>query len=435
MTRSRRNVLAILAAGAAGSALAACGGKSEPGISLKVDRPVKLISMSNGNPSTTGPDTQQKQYESVFRPANPNVTIEFTASGGSGNDHLTKLISLTVAGTAPDIFYAEQGANMPSLVAKNVLRPVDDLVKADTKFKKEDWFEIHLGAWTYQGKLRGLPWQGGPLVVYYNKDLLTQAGVTMPGEASWTFDAWRDAGAKLRNVMAGGDVMRWPTDVGGQWEHWIFAYGGDVLDKDNKKCVLDSKEALAGIQLMADFIHRDAIAPKPQDMGGRTTPQLFMDKREAIIVMNRQGASTAGFIQPWVAVNYLPKGPAGRWSKGNIDGWGMSALTKEPAAAWEGLKWRTGDEIRREFLRTGNGGVPALKTTANSPEYLNDKLPVEWNKMFTQTMNIIKLAPMIPQYNDISTMVTQVMEQIKRGEVAPASAVKDLVPRVNALLA
>jgi ABC-type glycerol-3-phosphate transport system substrate-binding protein len=159
-----------------------------------------------------------------------------------------------------------------------------------------------------------------------------------------------------------------------------------------------------------------------------------MDKRNAIIDMNRQGASTAGFIQPWVAVNQLPKGPAGRFSQGNIDGFGLSAGTKTPAAAWEVIKWRTGDALRREFLRTGNGGIPALKATAESPEYLNDKLPPEWNRMFIQTMNIVRLAPAIPQWNDITTLVGPVMEQIKRGEIAPATAVKDLVPRVNALL-
>jgi multiple sugar transport system substrate-binding protein len=422
------------AAALAGSVLAACAGGGAPAVSLKVEQPVTVTMLLNGNPSTSATNPQQEQYASVFRAAQPNVTIDFQGSGGSGNDHLTKLISLTVAGTPPDVFYAGGASDMPSLVAKNVLRVIDDLIKADSKFKKDDWFEIHLTSWQYQGKQRGLPWQGGPLVTYYNKDLLAEAGVLTPTEANWTFDAWRDAGAKLRRTMSGGDPARWPSDVGGQWLHWVYAFGGDVLDKDWKKCVLDSKEALAGIQLMADFIHRDQIAPKPQDTGGRTPPQLFMDKRNAIIVMNRQGASAAGFIQPWVAVNQLPKGPAGRFSQGNIDGFGLSAGTKAPAAAWEVIKWRTGDALRREFLRTGNGGIPALKATADSPEYLNDKLPPEWNRMFIQTMNIVRLAPAIPQWNDITTLVGPVMEQIKRGEIAPATAVKDLVPRINALL-
>jgi maltose-binding protein MalE len=227
---------------------------------------------------------------------------------------------------------------------------------------------------------------------------------------------------------------RWATDVGGQWIQWVHAYGGDVLDKEHKQCVLDSKEAPAGMQLMADFIHRDQIAPRPQDFGGKTHQQLFMEKRLAAIVMNRQGASALNFIQPWVSVTQLAKGPAGRFSMGNIDGFGMATETKAPPAAWEAMKWRTGDGLRRELLRSANGGIPALKTTANSDEYLNDKLPPEWNRMFIQTMNIVRLAPPIPQWTEINTTAGQVIDQIKRGELAPASAVKDLKGRVNALL-
>ncbi len=185
---------------------------------------------------------------------------------------------------------------------------------------------------------------------------------------------------------------------------------------------------------MADFIHRDQVAPRPQDFGGRTHAQLFMDKRLAVIIMNRQGASAQGFIQPWVGVNQLPKGPAGRFSQGNIDGFAMSTATPSPAAAWAALKWRTGNSLRREFLRTGNGGIPALKATAESPEYLNDKLPPEWNRMFIQNMNIVRLPPPIPQWPEITATVGQGVDQVKRGDLSPAAAVSDLLPKVNALL-
>ena len=427
----------MLASTAAGGAalLGACAtGKSEPAVSLKVDRPVTITMLFNGNLTGTVTETMKALYESAFRPANPNVTIDFQGSGTTGNDHLTKVVALSVAGTAPDVYYLSQASDMPSLVTKSMVRPLDDLLKADPKFKKDDWFEIHLNSWLYQGKQRGLPWQGGPLITYYNKDLFATAGVATPTDATWTFDAWRDAGTKLRRVMSTGDIPRWATDVGGQWTHWVYAFGGEVLDKDWKQCVLDSKEALAGLQTMSDFIQRDQIALRPQEFEGRTNQQLFMDKRLGIIVMNRQNASAANFIQPWVGVVQLPKGPAGRFSQGNIDGFGMANDTKAPAAAWEAMKWRTGDELRRQLLRAGNGGIPALKATAESQEYLNDKLPPEWNRLFIQSMNIVRLAPAISQWPEINTTAAASVDQIKKGEIAPPAAMQDLVPRINNLL-
>jgi multiple sugar transport system substrate-binding protein len=438
MLKSRRRVLRTVAAGVAlagGGLLAACAGSgAQPGVSLKVDKPTTITYLFNGNLTGTVTDISRRLYESEFRAENPNVTIDFQGSGSSGNEHLTKILALSAAGTQPDAFYLSNTSDVPSLTAKGVVRSLDDLIRSDAKFKKDEWFEVAFGAWNYEKKQYGLPWQGGPLVMYYNKELFAEAGVAPPAEASWTFDAWREAGTRLRRVMSGGETTRWATDVGGQWLHWLYAFGADVLDKTNKKCILDSKEALTGLQMMADFIHRDQIALRPQDFGGKTHQQLFMEKRLAVIIMNRQNASAPNFLQPWVVVTHLPKGPAGRFSQGNFDGFAMGNATKAPAAAWEAMKWRSGDTLRRELLRSGNGGIPALKPTANSLEYLNDKLPPEWNRMFIQTMNIVRLAPPIPQWTEISTTVAQTIDQIKRGDVAPASAVKDLVPRINALV-
>jgi multiple sugar transport system substrate-binding protein len=422
----------VLAAGTL--VAAACGVGRESGVSLKIDKPTTVTYLLNGNLSGPTVEIQNKLYQSEFKAANPNITIDWQGAGVSGAELITKIIALSAAGTQPDAFYLSNSGDIPALVMKNIPRSLEDLIRADAKFKKDDWFEVHLGAWQYEKKQRGLPWQGGPLATYYNKELLAEAGVPMPTEAGWTYDAWRDAGTRLRRIMSSGETPKWATDVGGQWLHWLYAFGGDVLDKENKKCILDSKESLAGLQLMSDFIHRDQIALRLQDFGGKTHAQLFMEKRLAIIIMNRQGASAAGFIQPWVAIERLPKGPAGRFSMGNIDGFAMGQETKAPAAAWEAMKWRAGDSIRREFLKSGNGGIPALKTTANSQEYLNDKLPVEWNRMFIQSMNIVKLAPPIPQWSDITAAVGMVVDQIKRGEATPGTAVKELVPRVNALL-
>jgi ABC-type glycerol-3-phosphate transport system substrate-binding protein len=200
------------------------------------------------------------------------------------------------------------------------------------------------------------------------------------------------------------------------------------------RCLLDSPQALTAFQTMADFVHRDLIAPSPPDVAGKTNAQLLMDGRLAIIIMNRQGSSTQGFVQPHVVNAPLPKGPAGRFSQSPFDGFGLSATTKEPAAAWEVLKFRTGDGLRRLLHARGLGGVPAVKATAASPEYLNERLPPAWNRFFVDNMATVRLAPQTPAWTETEMTVGQTVQQVLRGEVAPPAALRDLVPRVNALL-
>ena len=54
--------------------------------------------------------------------------------------------------------------------------------------------------------------------------------------------------------------------------------------------------------------------------------------------------------------------------------------------------------------------------------------------MFIQNMNIVRLPPPIPQWPEITATVGQGVDQVKRGDLSPAAAVSDLLPKVNALL-
>jgi multiple sugar transport system substrate-binding protein len=430
--RTRRTVVRGALAGAPVVILAACspGGPAAP--SLRVDQPVTVTLLLQGSFAGPGADAQTEAYEKLFRPQHPNITINFEASGVSGTDYTAKVIAAVVAGTPPDVLY--QGlAGMPALVTKGVIRPLDDLVKADKQFKADDFFPVHWNAWRFEGKHQGLPWQGGPLVMYYNKNLFDAAGASYPTEANWTWDAWRQTGSRLKRAMAGSEG-RWPTEVG-PWRHWLYAAGGSVLDKDAKRTVLNSPQALSGLQMMSDLVHRDQIAPRPQDIQGQgSTAQRFMEGKLGAIVMNRQGSSAEGFIQPHVVVAPLAKGPAGRYSQAPFDGFLMGAGIKSPAAAWEVLKFRCGDPLRRILHARSLAGVPALKSTAASSEYLNDRLPAEWNRFFVDQMATCRLAPPIAVWPDIEQTVGQSVTQILRGEIAVDAAVRDLVPRIEALL-
>jgi multiple sugar transport system substrate-binding protein len=432
VTRRRLAGASILLATAAGTA--ACATSGGQAVPLRIDRPVNVTLLVSGTFAGPGADAVREAYETYFKPEQPNVAVTFEAAGVTGTEYHAKLVTLAAAGTPPDVLYTGL-ADMPSLVAKQLMRPLDDLIKADRQFRPDDFFPVHWNAWRFQGKQQGLPWQGGPLVTYYSQNLFEAAGAPFPTEASWTWEGQRDAGAKLKRSLAAAASVepRWPLDVG-PWQHWVYAAGADVLDKTMTRCLLDSPQALAGFQTMVDFIHRDQIAPRPQDTSGKTPAQLFMESRLAAIVMNRQGSSVPGFVQPHVAIAPLPRGPAGRFSQSPFDGFALGNGTKEPAAAWEVLKFRTGDRLRRLLHSRGLGGIPALKATAASPEYLDERLPREWNQFFVETMATVRLAPPTPKWTDVVAMVGQTVQQLLRGEVAPAPALRDLVPRVNALL-
>lgn len=173
--RTRRVLLGTAATGVGAAALAACGAGQQAGVSLKVEQPTTITYLFNGNLTGVVTDTVKRLYVTEFRAANPNVTIDFQGSGSSGAEHIVKVTALTAAGTQPDAFYLSNSGDLPALSTKSMVRALDDLVRVDGKFKKDEWFEVHLGAWQYPKKQMGLPWQGGAAGV------LLQQGATGRG--------------------------------------------------------------------------------------------------------------------------------------------------------------------------------------------------------------------------------------------------------------
>jgi len=94
---TRRSVLATAAAVTGAAAVAACGGAQEAGVSLKVEQPVTITYLFNGNLTGVVTDITKRLYDTEFRAANPNVTIDFQGSGASGAEHIVKVTALTAA--------------------------------------------------------------------------------------------------------------------------------------------------------------------------------------------------------------------------------------------------------------------------------------------------------------------------------------------------
>jgi multiple sugar transport system substrate-binding protein len=87
-------------------------------------------------------------------------------------DIYTQAKSAVRTGQAPDVFYLEP--DQPEFLAGGFLEPLDGHVDL-AKF--EDWAKP---AWTYKGKVYGLPVEAYTVELYYNKDLVKKVGVEVP---------------------------------------------------------------------------------------------------------------------------------------------------------------------------------------------------------------------------------------------------------------
>src|SRR5215470_4670705 len=121
--------------------------------------------------------------------ANPNIHV--TASNQAQGDELvTKLLTATKAGNAPDLVQAEYQA-LPTLVSNDALADIKSLV-GDTasKFAPGVWNVITLGT----DSVYAIPQDVGPMMLYYRADEFQRLGIAVPK----TWDEFAQAARTVR---------------------------------------------------------------------------------------------------------------------------------------------------------------------------------------------------------------------------------------------
>lgn len=185
MTKSRLRSGAVALAGLP-MLLAACGG---PG------------SADTGNVTYWLWDSnQQPAYQKcadAFHEENPDVQVKIVQRGW--DDYWNTLTSAFVSGTAPDVF-TNHVSKYPDFVAQDQLLALDEEV-ADVDF--DQYAEGLADLWVAQdGKRYGLPKDWDTIAIFYNKNMVEDAGLTQADMDNLTWNpedggSYEDAIARL----------------------------------------------------------------------------------------------------------------------------------------------------------------------------------------------------------------------------------------------
>ncbi|GEM_PF-6360597 len=125
-------------------------------------------------------------------------SLKFTADGAKAEgDVLTKVLAAWAAKTdVPDIFQ-QNAPTVPQLIDQSVLAPLDQLITPH----KDVFAPDLLAALSANGHPYALPWRPNTWMLFYRRDLLSDAGIDPASLTSWT--AYMDAGQKYAQKTGG----------------------------------------------------------------------------------------------------------------------------------------------------------------------------------------------------------------------------------------
>ena len=190
---------------------------------------------------------------------------------GSYAETLTAGIAAFRAGDPPAILQVQEVATASFMAAKGAIRPVEDVMKAaGEEFDPESFVAAVTGYYTAaDGRMLSFPFNSSTPVLYYNKDLMRQAGLD-PEQPPRTWEEVGEQTKKLRDAgVACGYTTTWISWV--QLENMSARHGQDFATKNNGFDGLDAELRIAEPLFVKHIgAFADWQKTKQFDYGGRT---------------------------------------------------------------------------------------------------------------------------------------------------------------------
>ncbi|MFN3979988.1 MAG: ABC transporter substrate-binding protein [Caldilinea sp.] len=315
----------------------------------------------------------------MFEAENPDIQVQLEPVGSG--DYYARILTQIAAGDPPDLLQIGDDA-VPMFVDRGAFLPLDDFI-ASADYPLD--VSIYLPGVMEPGKWNGaqylLPKDFSPMAIYYNKKLFDAAGVPYPQEG-WTWDDLLATAQQLTVTDANGNVKQWGIQLPGPWttgfEYWVAAAGGRLISEDGATFIgyMDSPEVQNAVQFYADLYNKYKVAPPPADMNAFGGGNSEFDNGTAAMRLFGRWPQSGMKQNPNIDLGVAPL-PAGAERAGVLfwGGFGISALSDNPEAAWRFLRYYTGKEGAEVWK---DWALPTVASVAESSGLSTDPVEGVW---------------------------------------------------------
>ncbi len=178
--------------------------------------------------------------------------IKVTLQGAAWADYWSKIGSQLASPTGPCIVGMQ---SLRQSAYADALVPLEDLM-AKYGVNAGDFDQAILDGLKHDGKQIALPYDTGPMILYYNRDLFTAAGVPEP-KPGWTVDDFNAAAAKL---TTGGKYGFATASADLNFLAWVLTLNG-AEPVENGKLALTAPAFVEGYKQYVALMQANKIAP------------------------------------------------------------------------------------------------------------------------------------------------------------------------------
>lgn len=348
--RMRRLPLAMLAAALLVGSLTGCQGKKpSPGDIAGYDEGEQYLSIWVHSIEDTDEGRCYRESVEAFNEKYNGTyfaDIEFIPRNDSGGGYSDKINASVMSGDLPDVLTVD-GPNIAAYASNGIIQPLEEL----TEEEKGVYLESIIEQGTYDGKLYALGAMESSVGLYYNKEILKEAGVDIPdAEHPWTHSEFLDILEKIKPVVEKkkGYALDMTFPVGETtiyfYAPFFWANGGNLVDDTglNVDNVFNTAQNVETIEYFKTLLDKGYMSKVPVD-------NLFESGRAAFKFDGAWEVNTIYNSYPDIQLGVAPYvvgdnwdgeryTPTGSWA------YGASTKTDNIAGATELVKWMSGVE-------------------------------------------------------------------------------------------
>jgi multiple sugar transport system substrate-binding protein len=211
-------------------ALSACGGSG--GGSSGDATTIRVQDYYNNDPDNT-------VYQKTLEACGQQLGLKIQRTAVPGADLIAKVLQQASSKTLPDVLMLDN-PDLQQIAATGALAPLSDFGLSADGYAKGV-----VDASTYQGKLYGLQPIANTIGLFYNKDMLAQAGVQPPT----TWDELKADAKKLTKGDRYGLAFAAPANYEGTWQFLPFMWSAGGDEKN-----IATPQVAQALQLWVDLV-------------------------------------------------------------------------------------------------------------------------------------------------------------------------------------
>jgi multiple sugar transport system substrate-binding protein len=361
----------------------------------------------------------------------------------TGDGLIQKLITAMQSKTAPDVCWIHADF-LDKLVQAGAIYRMEEFLNGPDGIPEEelaDIFPALLEAARWRDTLYALPMEATSLALFYNRDLLSQAGLHWPPE---TWEELRDYARRL-TIDRGNDgnveqygffVPVFPSSgplniwMNLQWVPFLWQAGGAEINDEQTRVLFNSEAGVQALQLWKD-LYEDLDFSRyglTHDMGFASGNLAMILDGPWDLPRFRQMKGMDWAVAP------LPAGPAGRATYIAGEHLVIFRQSPRPGAAWTFVKWMQRPEVQAAFS-ISSGYLPTRRSVLDREDYRAFLRTDPAMRAFVEQMRVGRGRHPIDYHRvEINQYIAEAIEAATLGKGDPKTALDQAAAKANAML-